>query len=442
MTDHSSNVFYRVHGRLLPVVDHAEGCWLVDTNGKRYLDASGGPVVVNLGYGVDSLIEAVCGQMKKCYYAHPTMFTNAPVEDLARKLASHAPSGISRFYFLTTGSEAIEASIKLARQIHIAYGRPEKFRLISRWKSYHGLSLGALSVTGRTGFRKPFAPMLMSVDHIAPPYCLRCFYGLTYPECNLQCARALEEVILNVGPETVSAFIAETVSGATIAAVPPPPGYWPLVRSICDRYHVLLILDEVMVGMGRTGRWFACEHYDLIPDIIALGKGISGGSLPLSAVGLQEKHYQQLDGGFTHGGTFSHHPVTASAGLATIRVLEDQDLVCRANKMGAILGNLLNSALKDSPFVAEVRGIGLLWGVELVQDKESLRPFPRALKVAERLWDHLFEQGIILYKSTSLAGNDGDALVIAPPFTIQESDMEVIVETLAKGINEVLGKPG
>jgi len=439
--DHlKSNVFYRGKKGHLPLVDYAQSYWLVDSKGKKYLDASGGPVVVNIGYGVEEVITAVTEQMTKCYYAHPTMFTNAPVEKLAQKLAEHSPKGINRFYFLTSGSEAIEAAIKMARQVHMACGRPEKFRIISRWKSYHGLSLGALSVTGRTSFRKPYTPMLLDVEHIAPPYCLRCFYGLTFPKCQLQCAKALEETILNLGPETVSAFLAETVSGATIAAVPPPPGYWPLIRSICDRYKVLLILDEIMVGMGRTGRWFACEHYDVIPDIITLGKGLSGGSLPLSAVGIQGKHYDCLieKGGFIHGGTFSHHPVTASAGLATVEVLEKNDLVNRAHQLGAVLGSTLKRILDENPFVAEVRGLGLLWGVEIVKDKKTLDPFPRKIKAADRIWENLFQHGIILYKSTGLAGRDGDALVIAPPFVVNDEDLGLIAHSLEKAISEVL----
>ncbi|RLB37214.1 MAG: aspartate aminotransferase family protein, partial [Deltaproteobacteria bacterium] len=198
--DHlKSNVFYRGKEGHLPLVDYAQSYWLVDSKGKKYLDASGGPVVVNIGYGVEEVITAVTEQMTICYYAHPTMFTNAPVEKLAQKLAEHSPKGINRFYFLTSGSEAVEAAIKMARQVHMACGRPEKFRIISRWKSYHGLSLGALSVTGRTSFRKPYTPMLLDVEHIAPPYCLRCFYGLTFPKCQLQCAKALEETILNLG---------------------------------------------------------------------------------------------------------------------------------------------------------------------------------------------------------------------------------------------------
>jgi len=437
-----SHVFHRALDHELPIMARSEGNWIIDHQGRRYLDASGGAVVVNLGHARPEIARAVARQLELGYYAHPTMFTSQAVEELARRLAAHAPEGIERFYFLTSGSEAVECAIKLARQIHLAQGRPQKFRLIARWKSYHGLSLGALSAMGRTSFRTPFAPMLLPVEHIAPPYCLRCAYGLSHPSCGLRCAQALEEAILNLGPETVSAFLAETVSGATIAAVPPPPGYWPLVREICDRHQVLLIHDEVMVGMGRTGRWFASQHYGAAPDLMTLGKGVSGGSLPLSAVGVREDLFQAVraGGGFVHGGTYSHHPVTAAAGVAAVEILEKEGLVQRAAEMGARLGRALEERLGGHPRVAQVRGIGMLWGVELVRDKETLAPYPRKEKVTERIWQELFDQGIILYKSTGLAGKDGDALVVAPPFTLTEHELELVVQGLAGAVERVLDR--
>jgi hypothetical protein len=252
----------------------------------------------------------------------------------------------------------------------------------------------------------------------------------------------LDETIQNIGAETVSAFLAETVSGGSLAAYPPPDEYFSIIRKICDRYDVLLIMDEVMCGMGRTGRWFACQHYDVIPDIITLGKGLSGGTLALSAVGVRSTHFETIrhgSGTFVHGGTFSHNPVAAAAGLAAIHILEREGLVERASQYGEQLGNKLKKRLKHLSCVSDIRGIGLMWGVELVADKDTNTPFPRHEKVVERIWNTLFEKGIITYKSTGLAGMDGDALIIAPPFVIKKDEIDFLVDTVASTLKETLG---
>jgi len=295
---------------------------------------------------------------------------------------------------------------------------------------------------GRTAFRAPYAPLLSDAVHIPPPYCLRCSYGLRFPECRLRCALALEETILNLGPETVSAFLAETVSGGTLAAYPPPEGYFSVIREICDRYDVLLILDEVMCGMGRTGRWFACEHQDVIPDMITLGKGLSSGTVALSAVAVRSAHFdliREKSGVFVHGGTFSHHSVAAAAGLAVVRILERERLVERVARYGSVLGDMLRENLCDLPWTAEFRGIGFLWGIELVRDRETNAPFDRKEQVAEKLWEAMFQKGVILYKSTGITGIHGDALLVAPPFIITADEMRRIAETLREAILETLG---
>ena len=435
------NVFPRKMDGPLPKAVKAYGVWIEDDQGRRYIDASGGAVVVNLGHGRPEIAKAIYDQLLQCDYVHPTMFTTPITEELAQALTRHAPTGIERFYFLSGGGEAVEMAIKLARQIHLAYGNTQKFRLISRWKSYHGLTLGALSAMGRTSFRTPFAPMLSEVIHISPPYCLRCSYGLAFPKCQLRCALILEETIQNAGPGTVSAFLGETVSGATLAAYPPPPGYWALIRQICDRYNVLLILDEVMCGMGRTGRWFASEHYDVIPDIVTLGKGLSSGAIALSAVGVQSKHFEAIrseNGVFVHGGTFTHHPVAAAAGLAVIGIMERENLVERAANVGQSLGSQLTTRLYEHPNVVDIRGLGMMWGIELAKDKETLEPFPRREKVTERVWQVLFDRGIVTYRTTGLAGLDGDALVISPPFTIENDDVTFVVENVSRVLEETL----
>jgi adenosylmethionine-8-amino-7-oxononanoate aminotransferase len=440
MSSSKSHVFGREKKGVLPKVYKAEGLWIEDDSGNRYLDASGGAAVTNVGHGRREIAEAVHQQVLKHDYIHPTVFASPVIEDLAADLALRAPAGIERFYFLSGGGEAVEAAIKMARQIHLANGRPERIRLISRWKSYHGLSLGALSAMGRTAFREPFTPLLGDVVHIPPPYCLRCSYGLTYPECQLRCALALDETIQNIGPNVVSAFIGETVSGATLAVYPPPPGYWKIIREICDQYKVLLIHDEVMCGLGRTGRWFASERYHISPDIVILGKGLGGGVIALSAVGVQAEHFEavQSTGGFVHGGTYSHHPVAAAAGLATLKILEQENLIERADRIGNDLGLQLKDKLSGYHHVADVRGLGMFWGVELVKDKDSLRPFPRKAQMAERIWQSVFQKGVIVYKSFGLAGSDGDAIIISPAFTITQKDIDFLIDSLAQGIEETI----
>ncbi len=440
--DLPSHVFPRRMDKALPSVEKAEGKWVFDTEGRRYLDASGGALVLNLGHGRGEIARAVYDQIMRSDYVHPTMFAIPAVEELADALARHAPKGIERFYFLSSGSEAVETGIKLARQIHLDSGRPHRIRLISRWKSYHGLTLGALSAMGRTAFRTPYVPLLTEVIHIPPPYCLRCSYGLKHPECGCRCALALEEAIENAGPETVSAFLAETVSGGTLAALPPPPEYFPIIREICDRYHVLLILDEIMCGLGRTGRWFASEHFGVIPDMVTMGKGLGGGAIALSALGVQADHYDVIckgSGSFVHGGTFTHHGPAAAAGSAVIRILERENLIERVAHFGPILGEKLENGLENHPNVADIRGLGFLRGIELVKDKKTLKPFPRQEKVAERLWESVFEKGVVIYKSTGLAGTDGDALLIGPSFNIEEGDMDVIVHALVEALREIFG---
>lgn len=434
----SGNVFRRQLRKELAQAVTAGGVWITDAEGNRFLDGSGGPLVINVGHGRAAVAQAIAKQAGRCAYVHPTMFTGEPVETLAERLAGHAPPGIDRFYFMSTGSEAVETAIKMARQIHLERGEPQRWRLISRWKSYHGLTLGALAATGRTAFRTPFSPMIPDTHHIPAPYCYRCSFGLTHPECGLACAAALEEAIQELGPQTVSAFIAETVSGATIAAVTPPQGYMRRIREICDRYGVLLILDEVLCGFGRTGRWFASEHYRVTPDIVTLGKGLAGGALALSAVGVQADHFEVIsnsDSGFVHGGTFSHHQVACAAGNAVLDILEEEDLVAKVAAQGPILGEKLKSMISGHPLVGDIRGIGFLWGVEFVADRETRRPFARRDKLVERIWERLYQHSrVLLYKATGLAGSDGDALLVGPPFIIVEEEMNQIVAALAEAL--------
>lgn len=435
--DIPGNVFPRRLDRKLPVAARADGIYIEDEAGNRYMDASGGAVVVNAGHARESIARRVYEQILSHDYIHPTMFTTRPVEELASKLADKSPGDINRFYFFSGGSEANEAAIKLARQIHIENGNASKYRLIGRWKSYHGLTLGSLAAMGRTRFKTHFTPLLKENLHIPAPYCYRCSFGMTYPGCGLRCATALDEVIENAGSETISAFIAESHPGATIAASCPPDAYLQVIREICDRHNVLLILDEVMCGTGRTGAWFACAHSDVVPDILTLGKGLGGGVMALSAFGVRECHFNAIkdnSGAFIHGGTFSHHPVAAAAGLAVMDILERENLVDKVRIHGERLGDLLKETLLPLEHVGDVRGRGFLWGIELVEDKETRKPFKRSQKVIEGIWDILFKNGYLLYTSTGLAGTDGDALVVSPPFIMSDDEMEQLVRAVESAI--------
>ncbi len=435
----SGNIFPRRLDINLPVAENASGMFIEDENHKQYMDASGGAVVVNAGHGRENIAKAIYNQILSHDYIHPTMFTTKPVENLATLLAKKAPGDINRFYFLSGGSEANEAAIKLARQIHIEMGNETKYRIIGRWKSYHGLTLGSLAAMGRTSFKTNFTPLLKENLHIPAPYCYRCSFGLEYPSCNLRCATALDEMIENAGPETISAFIAETVPGASIAACFPPKEYLDIIAEICSQHNVLLILDEVMCGMGRTGEWFAYNHSNIVPDIVTLGKGLAGGVMPLSAFGVKESHFNTIkenSGNFMHGGTFSHHAVAAAAGIALVEILEQEKLVQRVKTEGKKLGKLLKQHLLPLDQVGDVRGKGFMWGVEIVKDKKTKMPFKRSLKIAEGIWDNLFEKGYIVYKATGLAGVDGDALVIAPPYIIKDDEMEMLVQAIKSAIIE------
>ena len=436
----SEHVFHRRLGHSYPTVDHGEGVYLYDTAGQRYLDAAGGALVVNIGHGVAEIAEAMADQAKRVAFAHGTQFTSEPLESYAAAMGAVAPIPAARIYLVSGGSEAVETALKLARQVWVARGEPGRFRIISRWSSYHGATLGALSASGRTPLRRPYAPLLAPFSHIPPAYCYRCPFGQTYPSCGVACADALETEIRRQGPETVAAFIAEPIVGATLAAVVPPPEYWPRVREICDRYGVLLIADEVMTGCGRTGRWFAVEHWNVTPDILVTAKGASSGYFPLGLVMVKDELVEALrrgPGAFTHGFTNANGVMGAAVGLAVLRYMQTHDLVAASARMGSTLLEKLET-LREMPAVGDVRGRGLMAGVELVADKASKRPFPRSQRVIERVQAAAMERGIIVYTGSGLAdGIDGDAVLIGPPFIVSEAQIDEIVAVLGQAIGAV-----
>lgn len=443
------HVFYRHMAHAHPAIDYGRGSTLVDTDGRQYLDATGGPLVVNIGHGVAAVAAAMAAQASRVAYVHGSLFTTDVLETYSRRLAPRVPLADPRFFYLSGGAEAVEAAVKFARQLQVARGEATRDLIVSRWGSYHGATLGALALSGKASMRALFAPMFRDMPHVEPPYCYRCPFLLGGPAalspagceaCGAACARALETEILRQGPGRVAAFIAEPVGGATLGAVVPPAGYWPLVRDICDRHGVLLIADEVLTGFGRTGAWFALEPLGARPDVMVMGKGATGGYFPLSILavrGADVETIRRAHGDFNHGGTFSHHAVGAAAALATLDILEADDLVARAAALGPRLGSELHAALEDVPAVGDIRGLGLLWAVELVAGRETKEPYPAESRLAERVCARAGELGVLFYPGYGGAdGVRGDHIMIAPPFVITEPELDTIVSVLRRAIWE------
>lgn len=436
------HIFHRRADHPHPTAERGEGIYLYDTKGRRYLDGSSGAIVVNIGHGVREVAQALGDQAARMAYAHPTMFTSRTMEEYAETLASVTPLPDVRFFPLSSGSEAVETAIKLARQVQVERGQAGRYLTISRWQSYHGTTLGALAVAGKPKMRRIFQPMLPDMPHIPPPYCYRCPYGLTYPSCGMRCADALAGEIKRAGEENVAAFIAESVSGATLGAVAPPPEYWPRIRHICDEHGLLLIIDEVMAGMGRTGRWFGFQHWDITPDVVTMGKGTTGGYYPLSITAVRGEWADAIvngSGDFVHGGTFSHHAVGAAAGLATLRYMQKHDLVTAAAQKGKLLGQKLRAELGPIPCVGDVRGVGLMWGVEFVADRASKSPFPPEIHFGQQVADVAFERGLIVYPGSGCAdGVSGDLVMVGPPLVITEEQIDELVALLREAIEATI----
>jgi adenosylmethionine-8-amino-7-oxononanoate aminotransferase len=426
-----------------PVAVRAEGIWIHDSDGRKYLDGCGGAVVCSIGHGVGEIAEVMTRQAKRLAFAHSSQFITKETIGLADRIAALAPGDMKktgRVYLVSGGSEAVETALKLARQYHVETGHPGKSKIIARWQSYHGSTMGALSVTGNVARRTLYAPMFAPMPHIPPCYCYRCPYGLKYPACGVACIEDLETAIHQEGPESVAAFIAEPVVGATLGAVPPVDGYWKRAREICTRHNVLLIADEVMTGVGRTGRNFAVDHWGVVPDLIVAGKGLSGGYAPLGAVVARGFIAEALGNGrgyFEHGFTYSANPLSAAVGSAVLDYVQKNRLVARAARMGKVLGEKL-ALLRRHPIVGDVRGLGMMWGIELVKDRKSRQPFPPALKVSRRLYDLCLDDGLLIYPgSGTREGQDGDHFIIAPPFTITRPEMDELVLRLGRSLTRL-----
>ncbi|HYK95055.1 MAG TPA: aminotransferase class III-fold pyridoxal phosphate-dependent enzyme [Candidatus Dormibacteraeota bacterium] len=438
----TGRVFRRSTDATQPVAVRAEGATIWDADGNAYLDAAGGAVVVGVGHGRESIARVMADQASRVAYAHGTAFTTEPLERYAAALAPHLPMDDPAIYPVAGGSEAMESALKLARTYHVARGETERWIVIARWGSYHGNTLGALDLSGRKPLRRPYEAWLGRFRHVSAAYP----YRAGEPGANAlgdadELAAELDQAITAAGPGTVAAFVAEPIVGATLAAAVPPDGYWAAIAEVCRRHGVLLIADEVMTGFGRTGRWFGIDHWGIRPDILVGAKGGASGYIPFGLVAASGAVFDAImDGpGFVHGFTYSHHAVGAAVAGEVLRILESEGLVEAAADKGEVLLARLRERLGDHPHVGDIRGRGLLLGVELVADRETRAPFPRAEKVTEGVLRAGRRAGVLLYPSTGLAdGTNGDAIVLGPPFVVTDHELTAIVDRLATAIDVAL----
>ncbi|WP_306417763.1 aspartate aminotransferase family protein [Gluconacetobacter azotocaptans] len=438
-----TRLLYRTARATLPVAVGGQGIELIDSEGRRYIDASGGAAVSCLGHQHPDVLAALHAQLDRLAYAHTGFFTSEPAEQLAERLVADAPPGLERVYLVSGGSEAVEAALKMARQYMVETGQPQRRHVIARRQSYHGNTLGALATGGNAGRRAAFQPLLIDTHHIDPCYAYRLREpGESDAAYAARAAQALEDRILEIGPERVMAFVAETVVGATAGAVPPLADYLKRVRAICDRYGVLLILDEVMCGMGRCGTLHACEQDGVSPDLMTIAKGLGGGYQPIGAVLLSGRIFDAFadgSGAFMHGHTYMGHPMAAAAGLAVQDIVRRDGLLANVTAMGEILQRGLVERLGDSRQVGDIRGRGLFRAVELVADRATRAPFDPSLKLHARIKHEAMARGLMVYPSGGTAdGTRGDHVLLAPPFIVTPGDVGRIVDRLGDAIDAAL----
>jgi adenosylmethionine-8-amino-7-oxononanoate aminotransferase len=438
-----SGLFSRNFKKNFPIASRGEGCWIIAEGGRRFLDASGQAAVVSIGHGVAEIGRAMAEQSSQIAFAHTSQFHTAPAEKLAERLLAMAPLNFrngGRVYFASGGSEATETAIKLARQFHLEAGQKDRFRVISRRQSYHGSTLGAMSVSGNVARRAPYEPLLAEWGHIAPCFCYHCPFEKTFPQCELACAEDLQ-AHLDAGKKTdVAAFIFEPVVGATLGAAVPPEGYAARISEICRKNGILLIADEVMSGMGRTGKPFAVQHWGIEPDIILVGKGIASGYAPLGAVLVSARvveAFERGSGAFMHGFTYQAHPVSTAAGNAVLDYLELQKLFDRVTPTAQDLRAAL-SPLQSHANVGDIRGLGLLLSVEFVKNKTTREPFPREQNIAEKIRQACLEENVLTYPTQGCVdGLRGDHILLAPPFTISPEESALVARALQSALAKV-----
>ncbi|QIA23515.1 aspartate aminotransferase family protein [Mesorhizobium sp. AA22] len=435
-----THILHRQIHATLPVAIGGKGIELFDRDGRAYIDASGGAAVSCLGHSHPDVTAALHAQADKLAYAHTSFFTNERAETLADKLVSGAPQGISHAYFVSGGSEAVEAALKMARQFFVETGKAERRYVVARRQSYHGNTLGALAAGGNEWRRAQFRPLLINTYHIEPCYAYRYQEaGESEEAYGLRAAQALEDKILELGPDTVMAFVSEPVVGATAGAVPAVPGYFRRIREICDRYGVLLILDEVMCGMGRTGTLHACEQDGVAPDLMTIAKGLGGGYQPIGAVLLSRRIFDAFaegSGFFQHGHTYMCHPMACAAALAVQEVIARDDLLANVRAMGAHLSQRLGERFGNHAHIGDIRGRGLFMGVELVEDRSTKAPFDPKLKLNAKIKCEAMARGLLVYPAVgTIDGVRGDHVLLAPPFIVDAAAIDAIVERLGDAID-------
>ncbi len=434
----SGHIFQRDLTRHYPMLVRGEGVYVWDDQGRRYLDSTSGISVSCIGHGRERVAEALRRQAMTLAYTTSGYFTNQPAEALAEQISRLAPGDLNNVFFTTGGSESVETAIKLARRYHLERGKAQKHLVIGRWASYHGATLAAVAASGHVVRRRLYTPYLLPFPHIAAAYCYRCPFDKTYPACGLACARDLERAILQAGAEHVAAFIAEPIVGAAAGAVVPPPDYFAAIREICDRHDVLFIADEVITGFGRTGAYFAMEHWGIVPDLMTVAKGIGGGYAALGAVLVSDRvkrAFSENMAAFAHGFTFSNHPLSCAAALEVLAIIEEERLVEAAARQGAYLQDRLRHLYRH-PIVGDIRGMGLLAGVELVRDRETREPFDATARIADRLFQLCLERGVIIYPGSGMVeGPRGDQFLLCPPFIISPAQIDELVDALSGALD-------
>ena len=425
-------------------ITNGDGVYVYDDQGNQYLDAVGGVCVVNIGHGVEEIGEVIKQQFDKVTYTYGGIVDNEPRQQLASKLQEWAPSGMgyTKSLFCSGGAEANEGALKLAYQYHCERGNPTKRKVIGRWQSYHGNTIATLSMSGRTTWRAPVSPLLLDFPHIPPPYCYRCPWDLEYPGCGMTCAEELEKVISQEGSENISAFVAEPIIGTSMSAVVPPDEYYGIVRDICNKNDILFIADEVMSGVGRTGKRWAIEHWNVAPDIITSSKGLASGYSPLGALILGEKVWKAIADGtgkVSHSSTYGGNPLSCAVGLAVLEYIENNGLIEKAGHMGTRLLAALEETLDDIPYVGDIRGKGLFAGVELVSDRITKQPFPTDSNVGHKIEHKAIKKGLLVLAGVPglVQGVGGDHIELVPPYVIDDTHVDFIVTTLRESILEV-----
>jgi len=439
---YKDHVFYRDFLKEYPIIERGEGVYLYDSEGNCYLDACSGSMNVTIGHGVAEVAEAMAEQGRKVAMVWGSFGRTEPLIELAGRVAEMAPGGLDKVWFVSGGSEANESALMLVRQYYISKGESEKYRFIGRWQSFHGSTLACRSMGGKVWQRAGLTPLLLDFHHIVSPYCYRCPLARNYPDCGIACADELERLILQLGPETIAAFMTEPISGSGICGLTPPPEYFPRIKEICDKYDVLLIVDEVMAGFGRTGAKFAIDHWKVVPDVITFDKGVSGGYSPLGGFIVGDKIVDVLKeknkGKFSHGHAYQGNPLSCAVGVAALNYFKKENLLKRAKERGDYLIGRLQELSTKHVSIGDIRGKGLMVGVEFVKDRDTKEPFPSEAQFAIRLTQMALDKRVILFGMQGCVDTiSGDEILIIPPLCISEGEIDEIVIVLDESLTQL-----